>query len=391
MGNCPLLLERVAFGFGKKPRMDIYGIAAHRTLHSPLGKVLLILPVECQEEVFNHRPHEFFDGRFHSAHPSVVALLADTRKAHFLVLGDLWRGVSKLAVEWLTSDYPLQNPTRKQILFRVSRLGTEDASFHVVKSSRNSVTFFVTILASQHSTLSVTRLHYLFLDESYPPSSSTGRSVVMAAWAVEQGRLNRYKARLPELFRPPVLARIEGMLESLDARAVVGIATLDAGTFRPGEFDGTDDVPRMARTDNVWSQCAVFTIGALIRYMFGVRQEVGTVDIHFDPKSLTPGHRGAIERTLRGLLKSEARRYAAERNSSLLRKFNIRRFEAVSKSRAGETRNKFQAGTWVADKLCSNAANIEQAKRGQRIRIHDMSDVVRRTIRQFDGKPFNED
>jgi hypothetical protein len=23
-------------------------------------------------------------------------------------------------------------------------------------------------------------------------------------------------------------------------------------------------VPRMARTDNVWSQCAVFTIGALI-------------------------------------------------------------------------------------------------------------------------------
>lgn len=213
----------------------------------------------------------------------------------------------------------------------------------------------------------------------------------MAAWAVEQARLNRYKARFPELFRPPVLERIEFMFEALDARAIIGIATLDAGAFRPRDFDGTADVPRMARTDNVWSQCAVFTIGALIRYMFGVHQEIGTVDIHFDPKSLTPGHRSAIERTLHGLLKSEARRYAAERNSRLLRKFNIRRFEAVSKHKGGEPSDKFQIGTWVADKLCSSAANVEQTRTGQRIRIHDMSDVVRRTIQQFDGKHFDDD
>jgi hypothetical protein len=33
---------------------------------------------------------------------------------------------------------------------------------------------------------------------------------------VEQVRLNRYMARVPELFRPPVLERIEAMLEELD-------------------------------------------------------------------------------------------------------------------------------------------------------------------------------
>jgi hypothetical protein len=110
---------------------------------------------------------------------------------------------------------------------------------------------------------------------------------VIAAWAVQQTRLNHNKERFPELFKPPVLERIESLFEALDVRAVVSVATMDAATFRPGNFDGTDDVPRMARTDNVWSQCAVFTIGALIRYMFGVRQNIGTVDIYFDPKSLS--------------------------------------------------------------------------------------------------------
>lgn len=115
--NCSFLLERVAFGFSKKPWMDDYGIAAHRALYSPLSKILLILPVECQGKVFKHRPHKLLDGLFHSAHPSVVAPLTDTRKPNFLVFSDLRRSVSKLTDEWLASDYPLQNPTGKQVFF----------------------------------------------------------------------------------------------------------------------------------------------------------------------------------------------------------------------------------------------------------------------------------
>jgi len=131
--NCPLLLESVAFRFTEEAWMNVSCIVAHGAPHSPLGEVLLILSVKRDGNVFNHRAHEFLDGHFHPAHPSVVAPLADARKAHFLVLGDFrWR-VTQLAVKWLASVDAPQNPTWKQIFFRVNWVATEDTKLHDAK------------------------------------------------------------------------------------------------------------------------------------------------------------------------------------------------------------------------------------------------------------------
>jgi len=51
------------------------------------------------------------------------------------------------------------------------------------------------------------------------------------------------------------------MLESLDAWALITIATRSEELFKSGEIDSTSDVPQMARTDNVWSLAAIFTVG----------------------------------------------------------------------------------------------------------------------------------
>ena len=205
-------------------------------------------------------------------------------------------------------------------------------------------------------------MHYLFLDESYRQGKGQ-RTIVIAAWAIEQLGINRFAERLSELYRPPVLARIDSVLNSLDAQAVVGSATLDATIFRPGEIDGTNDIAAMARTDNIWSQCSIFLVGALIRQLLHGGHEVGTIDIHFDPKSLKRDHAEAIERTLRELLVPEAKRYASERGSRLLRKLTIRRFQPVTKPRAGQSPDKCQMGTWVAHKLCSYFNRIREIGR----------------------------
>jgi hypothetical protein len=228
-------------------------------------------------------------------------------------------------------------------------------------------------------------LDYLFFDESYPCGEK--RTIVMSAWSVEQPRLNRASDPVSSLFRPPVLERIESMLQSLDAWGVVTTAALESDLYRFGETDATSDVPAMTRADNIWSQCAIFTVGALLRCLFAVGQEVGTVDVHFDPKDLKAAHLSAIERTLRELMPRIAREYAAERNSSLLKKLQIRRFQPVPKKSHGECGDKFQIGTWVADKLCSNAGRIGHARQTRILKL-DMSDVVRRTIQQWDGIPF---
>ena len=237
-------------------------------------------------------------------------------------------------------------------------------------------------------------MHYLFLDESYPPTVGR-KTIIMAAWLVEQARFTRYFSTSPDLHRTPVLDGINSMLESIDAWAVVAWADLDERLFRTGETDGTDDIPSMARTDNVWSQCFIFVVGNLVAKVVYERKDLGTVDIHFDPKSLKLAHAGAVGATLRNMLVREAMRYASQlaqlsgARLPLLKKLKIRRIEPVPKAPNGQALDKFQTGTWIADKLCSSC-EIIRTRNLRRIVAMDMSEVVRKTVQQFDGKSFYE-
>ena len=68
------------------------------------------------------------------------------------------------------------------------------------------------------------------------------------------------------------------MLESLEAWALVALADLDEGLFRTGETDGTDDIPSMARADNIWSQCFIFVAGNLIAKMVYEGRDLETLE-----------------------------------------------------------------------------------------------------------------
>ena len=209
----------------------------------------------------------------------------------------------------------------------------------------------------------------------------------MAVWAVEQPAWEPGAASRFNLFKPPVSRQICSMLESLDGTAIVGEAKLNHSIFRVGEIDGTDDVPSMARSDLIWSMCAVFLVGTLILALLRRQNDVGTIDIYFDPKSLTAPHSKAWQTTLRQLVVSEARRFAAERGLTQLRNLRICRVEPVTKTdHLAKDDDKFSTGTWVADKLCSQFNTFRDCPR---ISLLDMTDSVRRTTQQFDGKPFS--
>jgi hypothetical protein len=230
-------------------------------------------------------------------------------------------------------------------------------------------------------------MHYVFLDESYL-YDPTQTKIIMAAWGVEQERWNRQSGSL-QLYRTPVLNTILAAFDSLDAHAVIGTAILDNSAFRSGESDGTDDIREMSRTDNVWSHCAIFVVGSLIRDFVGSGQEMETVDIFCDPKSLKLDHLDAVKRALRDLVVPMAKNYAFVRGSKSIHKLSICRIELVKKATAGQVADKFQLGTWVSDKLCSNSDQIAILK-PPRINMYDISEPVRKTALQFDGVPFHE-
>jgi hypothetical protein len=236
--------------------------------------------------------------------------------------------------------------------------------------------------------LRATRMHYLFFDESYA-HRSPGK-LAFAGWAVEQDRFNRRPKRQRELSRTPVLNSIDVMLGDLDAWAVLIKVSLDPSLFRSGEIDGTDDVARMPRTDNIWATCSTFLITKLLTGFFTRREELATIDVYHDPKSLKPDLDEALGKSLRGSVVQTAKNVSAAFGSKLFEKLNIRRIEPVAKPSDFSSADKFQVGVWVSDRLCSYADAVE-AGHFSRIRSYDVSEEVRRTIQQYDGKRFEDD
>lgn len=231
-------------------------------------------------------------------------------------------------------------------------------------------------------------MHYLFFDEAYHHKKPG--EVVFAGWAVEQNRLNSNPMRPQDLCRTPVLNSIDGILRSLDAWAIVTRASLDTSLFRSGDIDGTDDVVRMSRTDNVWATCSTFLVTSLLAGYYKRREELATVDVYHDPKGLTAAHDEARRNVLRGPVVRHAKQFSISQNKRLFKKLSIRRIESVTKPSDLQSATKFQIGVWVSDRLCSSADTLE-ASQFSRIRSFDMSEEVRRTIQQYDGKRFEDD
>lgn len=234
-------------------------------------------------------------------------------------------------------------------------------------------------------------MHYLFLDEAYHDVPG-GRAIVVAAWATDQAKLNDRIQLLDGLRqhgKSPILERIVSVFESLDAQALVARAELPGSVFRSGEIDGTNDVPAMARADNIWSTIVIFAVAHLIPRLFLRRRDVGTVDVYFDQRTLKPDLATALEKTSRGSLVPLARRCDAQLGTNRFKKFNIRRFQPVEKAK-NHAPTKFQNGTWVSHQLCAKSDQIISGGGMARIEVQDMSEVVRRTVQQFDGKSFYE-
>jgi hypothetical protein len=227
-------------------------------------------------------------------------------------------------------------------------------------------------------------MRYIFLDESYPPGQMKNK-IVMSAWTVEQNRFDSWSPKAPRIHR----SRINSILESLDAWAVRGTVKLDdPAIFRSGETDATDDIRAMARRDNVWSQCFLFLVARLTKELVRQASYGGTIDIYFDPKDLKDDHAKALQMTVRHELVELAKLYGSEQGSGLLESLSIRDIKPVEKTTSRNPPHPLQWGTLMAHKLCSSSETV--IHNSSRIIGWDMSDIIRRTSQQFDGKSFHD-
>ena len=150
---------------------------------------------------------------------------------------------------------------------------------------------------------------WVFLDERVEHGAASCRFIVgcivcaKERWMALHGEV----VRIGSLRQSRRLDGIRQLLDQLQGFALLAYADLSIPQVRPGEIDGTDDIPEMKRQDNVWSQSVLAAAAAVLACLRTSGLDSAEVDLYYDPKSLTVVHRDAWERTLREMLSEIAK------------------------------------------------------------------------------------
>lgn len=195
---------------------------------------------------------------------------------------------------------------------------------------------------------------YLFLDETYRKLRD-GRRFIIGCMAVPQSRWNDCFTHVHELDLPgkePRAHRVNAYLGQLGGLGVLAFSDVRSARMRRGEIDGTGDIPRMSRMDNLWSMCLAFAVAKTLMSALVRGNSFSTVDTYYDPKSLKGPHREALEHELRDRVGKRLKELRKHHHLNLGRSIRIRRIEEVPKAASGTAPDKLQTGTGLAHRLC---------------------------------------
>lgn len=216
---------------------------------------------------------------------------------------------------------------------------------------------------------------FLFLDERYEPAIHPTR-IIVSAIVTEQGRWKGQRAsgiRNSRTFRD-----IKMLCELLVQTSGFGVVMYAEAEFPGGIIHSTDDIPKMARNDNVWSIMGVCIVARVLRCLSDSVSKLGIIDIYHDPKSLTSEHSIAFQDGIRKLQQK-----AKDITGS---NFSIRQIEQISKAEKKTAPSIFQRGVMMADHLCGNAARlISGANMSDIILCENVSTTIKNQLALFDA------
>jgi hypothetical protein len=197
-----------------------------------------------------------------------------------------------------------------------------------------------------------------FLDERIEPEDEGSRFVVSSIVSERSLWDERADSATPigamRLSRR--LDAIDNFLYGVPAAAIVGYANVPSGLALSGEVDGTRDVPRMSRLDNIWSIVFLSVITHGLGRICGATGGKVDMEIFHDPKSLTGSHREAVRTFLAHNLTAMASELPVKDPADEPRgEVCLSRFEEVPKPPSRATPTTLQRGTVLAHHLCTQS------------------------------------
>jgi hypothetical protein len=226
-------------------------------------------------------------------------------------------------------------------------------------------------------------MFYVFIDERFEESTTHTRFIVACSF-FRQSRWDAQYQKAGSFDETHPKHRIQAMaqlLQNSGGFAVLTYADVPALLAQAGELDGTDDIPSMMRRDNVWSQLVLSAVAAAVACLHGAPLPKLEIDLFYDPKSLTPEHRLAFEKTLRATLPQ----FVEDVIGVLGRTAPVyfRRIEGVPKRKPREKANAFQEGINVSHHLCAQNKHLIAGGGKARVVIRNHTDVILSMISKF--------
>ena len=226
-------------------------------------------------------------------------------------------------------------------------------------------------------------MFYAFIDERFEESTTHSRFIVACSF-FHQNRWDAQYQKAVSINQTNPKQRIQAIaqvLQNSGGFAVLTYVDVPAPLAQAGEIDGTDDIPSMARRDNLWSQLVLSAVAAAVACLHRAPLTKLEIDVLYDPKSLTPEHRLAFEKTLRATLPQIVEDMIEVLGSTAPVYFH--RVEGVPKRKPGEKSNAFQEGINVSHHLCAQSKHLIAGGGEARVVIRNHTDVIISMISEF--------
>ena len=228
---------------------------------------------------------------------------------------------------------------------------------------------------------------YMFIDERIEHRSSHSRWLIacVVVSQVQWDAVHIHAQAVGSVRKKRRLITIVDTLEKARGFAVLTYADISSDLTPPNEIDGTTDIPRMSRRDNLWSRCALSTVTAALACLRGASPSVtaAEIDLFYDPKTLTAEHQRAIEQVVRETLPEMAKEHPDTQESDPTVQLLFQRMEAIPKRSGSSKANNLQTGTNLAHHLCCQAEHLLQGNPSHRIVVRNHTSVIHDMISKF--------
>lgn len=174
---------------------------------------------------------------------------------------------------------------------------------------------------------------------------------------------------------------IDKILTAIPGIAILAYADLP-NEICEHETDGTVDIPKMARMDNIWSQMTLDATATGIACLHHSGLLLGPIDLYYDTKDLTFEHHAAWINYLRKNLPRIAREAAAQARSNI-EQFQFGIIEPVKKPASGSQMTSLQRGTDLAHHFCRHADAFISRGDTPRILVKNRTADTLSTLKKF--------